>query len=135
MHCWPRCVLVLGLLLLGALGPACAQTTVKIEVQPHKLNVRPQAQGKLTICFVCSPAFNPVLIDQKTLAAGPGGATAENCELKDEDEDGCAELICRVDRPSLGITCADTELTVTATLTDGTAIVGKDRIQPIPCKK
>jgi hypothetical protein len=126
--------LVLGTcLFILWLSPVCAQTAVDIMVNPAHINVR--LKGKMHVTVFCSATVAPELIDTDTLALGPGAITPDQpCELEDVNADGCADLVCRFTRTGLGITCADTTLTLTGAFADATTFTGTAAIHPVPCR-
>jgi hypothetical protein len=120
-------------LFLGGLSPVFAQTAADILVDPPSINVK--LHGKMHVTVLCSETVNPELIDTETLALGPGAITPdEPCVLEDVNADGCADLVCRFKRAGLGITCADTTLTLTGAFTDATTFTGTAAIRPVPCR-
>src|ERR1041385_6570375 len=125
---------LLAVLLLAPL--TFAQTVIDLDVKPgsdvNPINVK--SHGSTPFALLCSPTFDPATVDVTMVQLG--GVAAVHCALEDVNADVCLDLVCHVATPALGVTCATTELTVTATLLDGvTTVTGTDTVTPVPCKK
>jgi hypothetical protein len=79
------------------------------------LRVNPNDNGFLFVYLLCNVDFPCENVDQASLRFGPGNAKPKSVKLKDVDGDGFADLELKVRQPDTGITCNDTEASVTGT--------------------
>jgi hypothetical protein len=125
--------LAVPLLLLAQAPPP---TVIDIDIKPgsdvNPINVK--SHGKTPVVLLCSETFDPAAVDVTTITLGTTAVSGTHCALDDVNDDACLDLVCHFATHALGVTCADTELTLTAILTDGTVVTGTDPITPVPCK-
>jgi hypothetical protein len=125
--------LALPLVLLAQAPPP---TVIDIDIKPGS-DVNPinlKSHGKTPVALLCSDTFDPAAVDVTTMTLGTTAVPGTHCALEDVNDDACLDLVCHFATHALGITCIDTELTLTAVLTDGTVVTGTDAITPVPCK-
>jgi hypothetical protein len=117
----------------GFVNAVLASLTVVARLHQNTPNsrVNPFDNGFLTVELLCNADFRCEDVDQSTLRFGPGGAVPKSVKVKDVNGDGFADLQIKVRQPETGITCGDTEATVTGSssfqgfgLLDFDAIVG-----------
>lgn len=128
------CLVLCASLLLCA-STVFGQVVVDIDVKPgsetNPINVR--SKGKTPVALLCAPGFDPATVEHDSLMVGM--TSALRCTSEDVNADACLDLLCQVATQALGLTCLDTEITVTGLLTDGmTTLSGADVVTPIGCK-
>lgn len=126
-------LLCASLLLWASMG--FAQVVVDIDVKPgsevNSLNVK--SKGLTPVAMLCSPTFDPATILQDTLMVGL--TSVRRCTVEDVNADACLDLLCHASTPAMGVACGDTEVTVTAMLSDGMTMTGADMVHPVGCGK
>jgi hypothetical protein len=125
---------VMVLLFLTTL--AAAQVTIDIKPGDGNNPIQTKAKGnaQTPVAILCSATFDPVaLVDDASLRLGTGAAPAIKCVENDVNQDGCVDLKCGFRTRLLGVTCANTSLTLTGMLTDDTAFTATNLIKPVPC--
>lgn len=114
---------------------------VDIDIKPgHRRNiVNPRSNGGIWVAVLSetdsdSP-FQPLSqVDIPTVEFGPDGATVIHHKVKDINRDGVGDLLLRFKMRKTGISCGDTEVTLSGQTFGGTAIRGTDTIQNVGCQ-
>jgi hypothetical protein len=107
---------------------------VDVDVMPHsdKNRVNIKKNGLMSVAFLTTDDFDASEIDGETVRIG--SVAPKRYSLKDVDQDGDDDLLCKfrvkklVDDGVLGIDTTD--LTIRADLTDGTCVEGTDFVAP-----
>lgn len=117
---------------------AVAAETITIDIRPasdeNQLNLN--SNGLLNVLVETTDTFDVTEIDVSTveLAADGEGVPVATYVYADHDKDGDLDLLARFsirDLKDNGLDMETTELTLTATLNDGTEIQGTDGVIPV----
>jgi hypothetical protein len=116
--------------------------TADIDIKPgNKRNViNPRSKGGTWVAILSdtdhdSP-FDPTSeVDIPTVEFGPDGAKAIRYKVKDKNRDGIGDLLLRFKIPATGISCGDTQATLTGATFDGQSFTGTDSVKSVGCKK
>jgi hypothetical protein len=116
-------------------SPAPSTTHVDIDVIPHstKNTINPKSGGIVPVAILTSSTFDALTVDEETASFGPNGATAIRSKLADVDHDGDLDKILIFKISETGLSCDQTEATVTAQSKSGAQIQGSDNIRLVPC--
>ena len=125
--------------LLG--NQAHGQVVIDIDVKPgsdaNVINYK--SQGKIPVALLCNAVSNPANIQQATISLCATSATipclpnAQDCDFRDVNHDGCADLVCHVPISSLQLQCGETSLTLTAVWKAGAHLSAADTVTVVPC--
>jgi len=114
---------------------------VGIDIKPgNKQNIiNPRAKGSIWVAILSdtdpeSPFDPSSQVDIPTVEFGPDGAKANRHKVKDINKDGLGDLLLRFKIPETGISCGDTEATLTGYTFDGQSFAGTDSIKTVGCK-
>jgi hypothetical protein len=107
-----------------------------IDIKPgnRKNPVNPRSKGTLKVAVLTNENLDADAVDVDTVQFGPAGAQPVKYRLDDVDGDGDWDLVLKFKTQDTGITCGDTEATLTAQTFDGTAITGTDSVKTVGCK-
>jgi hypothetical protein len=107
---------------------------LSIDVQPHSADNRIvlRSNGKLRVAILGSADFDALQVDPTSARLGPGDATAQDYEVRDFNRDGYQDmgLIFRIQ--SVGLSCSDSQVTLTGETLSGVLITGADFVRPRP---
>ena len=110
---------------------------VEIDIEPGNDNnvINPRLSGRTRVAVLSSiePAFDPLQIDISSVRYGPGQAEVLKYKVKDINKDGLADYQFSFSVPDTGITCDDTEATLTGELFGGETVIGTDVITVVGC--
>ena len=133
-------LLLCGILVIaGVVYAQVEPVVVDIDIKPDKelnpINVKDKGKkkGKTPVAILGSDTFDVMTVDPASVVLGD--ATALRCAVKDVNADGFADLECQVYTTEIGVECGDTEVSLSAMLTDGTPITGSDNVTPVGCKE
>jgi hypothetical protein len=111
---------------------------VAIDIKPYEQinNINPRSRGLLPVAVLTSGDFDALLVDPATVRFGPANAidTHGRAHVKDIDNDGDMDLVFHFETRETGISCGDTEATLTGQTWDGTLFSGTDSVNTIGCK-
>lgn len=106
------------------------------DIKPRSLpsSINPRKEGVIPFALLSTPTFNALTdVDHGSVRlAGAVAACAPSGE--DVNDDGLADLVCRVQAPEATIPCDATVLLITARLTDGRAYQSEDAVKIVGCK-
>lgn len=115
---------------------------VDIDVKPgnKRYVINPRAKGDIWVAILSdtdsdSPFDPSSQVDIPTVEFGPDGTKAIRHKVKDKNKDGLGDLLLRFKIPATGISCGDTEATLTGETFDGQSFTGTDSIKTVGCKK
>ena len=111
---------------------------VSIDIRPffRRNLIYPNSRFNIWVAVLSDSEFDPSVVDISTVRFGPAGATSNrNINRLDVNEDGVKDLLLRFRIHQTGISCGDTEATLTGETTDGEPITGSDTIMTLGCKK
>jgi hypothetical protein len=105
---------------------------IKPRSLPSSINVG--KEGVIPFALLSTPTFN-ALTDVDRGSVRLAGAVA-TCAASGEDvnDDGRADLVCRVNAAEATIACTATVLLITARLADGRAYQSEDAVKIVGCK-
>ncbi len=111
-------------------------TVVEIDIRPgrfpNKINL--SRKKNLWIAILTDEGFDATAVDPASVRLGPNGAGINrNPRVVDTDGDGDNDLKLRFKVSEIGISCGDTELSLSGSTFDGTEIVGTDSIVTTGC--
>ena len=117
---------------------SAAVKIVEIDVKPYEQinSINPGSRGLLPVAVLTSGDFDALLVDPATVRFGPAGAidTHGRAHVKDIDNDGDMDLLFHFRTRETGISCGDTEATLTGQTWDGTLISGTDSVNTVSCR-
>lgn len=118
-------------------GPLVEPQTLKIDIdiawQRDSNQLNPYA-GKLQVAVPTTESFDAADIDiQALLLFGPAEAAPLVSRMRDFDSDGDEDLLLFFETASTGISCGDTEATLTGQTLDGQPFEGTDTVVPVAC--
>lgn len=109
---------------------------VDVDIKPGSMTnpVNLGSQGLIPVAILGSDVFDVTMIDESTLAFGPGGAMIahRHAHLGDVNEDGIMDLMAHFRTQETGIMMSDTEACLEGYLMGGTPIMGCDVITIVP---
>jgi len=116
--------------------PLVEEVTIDIKPGSDPNAVNPSAGGYVAVAILTTSVssgdaldFDATQVDPESVAFGPSGvAIARPAKVKDVDRDGDADLILHFKISDTGITCGDTEATLTGETFAGDAIQGTDSL-------
>jgi hypothetical protein len=110
---------------------------MEIDIEPGNDNntINPRLSGSTRVAVLSSiePAFDPLQIDISSVRYGPRQAEVLKYKVKDINKDGLADYQFSFSVPDTGITCDDTEATLTGELFGGETAIGTDVITVVGC--
>lgn len=111
-------------------------TTVEVDIRPgrypNKINL--SRKKNLWIAILSSETFDATTVDPASVRLGPNGAVINrNPRIVDTDGDQDYDLKLRFKVSEIGISCGDTELSLSASTFDGSEIVATDSIITTGC--
>lgn len=120
---------------------------VDIDIKPGSFpnSINTKSMGVVPVAILGSAEFDVTQVDVTTLAFGPNGAAPSHDltdpdtyadHLEDVNEDGFLDLVSHYAQKETGITCVDTEATLSGNLLPafgGTPIEGTDSVNPKGC--
>lgn len=99
---------------------------------PNKVNL--SRKKNLWVAILTDETFDATTVDPNSARLGPAGAGINrNARVADVDGDGDNDLKLRFTVSEIGISCGDTELSLSASTYDGTEIVATDSIVTTGC--
>lgn len=118
------------------LSQAPTDLEIDIDIKPgNTINpVNPRSKGILKIAILTTDNFDASTVDTSSIYFGPGAAEPVMYRLDDVDDDGDWDLALKFNTQDTGITCGDTEATLTGQTFDGVQITGRDSINTAGCK-
>jgi len=109
---------------------------VSIDIVPHKdpniINLK--SDVFVPVAILTEGDFDAEGVDPGSTRFGPGGATAKRYMVKDVDRDGDPDLLLYFKIQRTGITCSDTEATLSGETYEGQSFTGTDSIQTVGCE-
>jgi len=113
---------------------------VDIDIKPGSMEnpVNPGENGQLPVSILGSSSFDVTQIDASSIQLGSvalstrGKAEKLAYSFEDVNGDGFMDMMTFFGVPDLALTSSETELTMTAVLSDGTSISGSDTITIVP---
>jgi len=110
---------------------------VEIDIKPGKTpnSINPTSGQKIPVAILSTDTFIATQVDWDTVLFGPNEATKSHAmgHIKDVDEDGDMDLLLHFNTQDTGISCGDTEATLTGETFGGQAISGADAIETVNC--
>lgn len=111
-------------------------TVVEMDIRPGRYpnNINVSRKKNLWIAILTSEDFDATTVDSTSVRLGPNGAGINRTpRVVDTDGDGDNGLKLRFGVSEIGISCGDTELSLSASTFDGTQIVATDSIVTTGC--
>jgi CSLREA domain-containing protein len=120
---------------IGAIEFQTEELTVQIDIDPrHERNfIAPRSKGLIWVAVLSDSNFDPSHIQISTVRFGPDGAKAIRHKSKDLNRDGTQDLLLLFRIRATGISCGDTEVTLTGETVDGLRFSGMDDITTVGC--
>lgn len=113
-------------------GPNVVEIDIRPGRYPNKINLN--RKKNLWVAILSKEDFDATTVDPASIRLGPAGTGINsNPKLVDTDGDGDYDLKLRFKVSEIGISCGDTELSLTGTTIDGLEIVGTDSIVTTGC--
>jgi hypothetical protein len=115
------------------LEPEVLVVDIDIAWQRDSNQLNPDA-GKLQVAVLTTETFDAADVDtESVLLFGPAEAQPIRMHMRDFDFDGDADLLLFFETANTGITCDDTEATLTGQTVDGQSFEGTDTVVPVSC--
>jgi hypothetical protein len=120
-----------------------SQLSVAIDIEPNDAvnRINPNTKSPIPVAIMTTSVadgdpvdFDAVEADPKSVRFGPDQAKAMNSRIKDVDKDGDPDRLLSFKSQQTGITCGDTEATLTGATFSGRLFSGVDAIVTIGCK-
>jgi hypothetical protein len=111
--------------------------TVPIDIKPgNKLNkINLKSKGQLTVTILGSIDFDAMQVDHSTVTFGPAGALPRHDgHVRDVNRDGFQNMKFPIKIRKTGITCGDTEATLTGATFGDIQFTGTDTVKTVGCK-
>lgn len=119
----------------GVVCPANTEITIDIKPgsEPNAINVR--SNGKIPVAILTMDNFDASMVNASSVKFGPSNAQPVHYALEDVDGDGDWDLILHFKAQETGISCVDTEATLTGQTIDEPPIPieGTDSVKPVGC--
>ena len=113
-------------------GPTVVDIDIRPGRDPNKINLR--RKKNLWVAILSSEDFDATTVDPASVRIGPAGASINaNPRAVDIDGDQVEDLRLRFRVSEIGISCGDTELSLSASTYDGDEIIGTDSIVTTGC--
>jgi hypothetical protein len=128
--------------------PSISERVINIDIKPwsqpdksNKVRLPPPLQRvKVQILSTNTASgesvdFDALQVDPTTVRFGPWGASPipRYAQVVDKDHDGDKDLFMKFNTYWTGISCTDTEATMTGKTYAGEPFIGKDSVSPYPC--
>jgi hypothetical protein len=117
-----------------------SKTVLPVDIKIKPKNDRPndinlKAGGKIPVAILSSEDFDAMQVDVTTLAFGPdsAGIVHHQGHIVDIDSDGDADLVTHFGISETGISCGDTQATLSGETFAGEPISGSDVINTVNC--
>ena len=109
---------------------------IAIDIMPGKdpNTINLKSGGFVPVAVLTEGDFDALQIDPDTAKFGPGHAVTARYRVKDVDSDGDDDLLLYYRVQQAGITCSDTEATLSGELYNETPITGTDSVQTKNCQ-
>jgi hypothetical protein len=106
---------------------------IKPGSDPNSINLK--SKGVIPVAILTTDSFDASQVDWETVSFGPDGASKSHAmgHIKDVDEDGDLDLLLHFNTQETGITCGDTEATLTGETFSGESITGSDSVVTVNC--
>ncbi len=99
------------------------------------MSQNPKSKGVIPIAVLGSMDFDAGQVDSATVAFGPNGESAtHNGHVEDVNDDGFPDMVFHFRSRDIGITCGNTEATLTGQTFGGDAIANTDSVKTAGCK-
>ena len=113
-------------------GPTVVEIDIRPGRYPNTINLK--RRKNIWVAVLSSENFDATTIDPASVRIGPAGAGINaNPRVVDIDGDQADDLKLRFKVSEIGISCGDTELSLSASTFDGTEIAGTDSIVTTAC--
>lgn len=112
-----------------------AQLEVTVDIAPNRdVNRINPERGRLAVAIVTDEAFDATQVDPASVRFGPEEAASVSVRRADIDRDGDTDLVLQFQTAETGISCGDTEATLTGLTYQGISVSGTDAITPVGCR-
>ncbi len=112
-------------------------TIVDIDIKPGSdLNVvNPNSKGVIPVAILTTDTFDATTVDPSTVQFGPGetGIRHRSVHFEDVDDDGDLDLLLHFRTQETGITCGDTNASLSGATFSGQPISGTDAVKTVGC--
>jgi len=129
------------ILSIAVSGDCVVSVDIKPGSDPNSIN--PRSRGKIPVAILTTSIadsdsldFDAVQVDATTVTFGPDGASIAHSQthVKDVDGDGDSDLVLHFKTQETGISCGDTEASLTGETFGGESITGTDWVKTSGCK-
>jgi hypothetical protein len=111
------------------------QVSIDIKPDSNKNPINPKSKGTLSVAVLTSNGFDASTVDGSSVLFGPTTATPVKYKLDDVDGDGDYDLVLKFNTQETGISCGDTDATLTGETYDGQGITATDSLRTVGCNK
>ena len=95
--------------------------------------IDPGDDDDVRVAVLGSMDFDATQVNGSTVRFGPSEAAAKKCKVKDTNDDGAMDLVCKFDVRDTGIECGDTQANLVAATFGGESIFGTDSFVTDDC--
>ena len=110
---------------------------ISIDIKPGTLlnTINPKSKGKVPVAILSTDTFDATTVDPSTVLFGATGSEAEpvHSALEDVDGDGDIDMVLHFVTQDTGITCGDSDASLTGATFSGVTVEGSDSIETVAC--
>ena len=121
--------------LADTLSLATAVLPISIDIDPDsdRNRIRPSSRQEVEVAILGDSGFDVTSVNCESLGFGPAKASALECEIEDENDDGIDDLVAEFIINETGIACGDTYATLVGQTLEGTDLIGVDTVTTVGC--
>ena len=121
--------------LLETLSLASEIFPIGLDIDPdsERNRIRPSSRQEVEVAIWGHSGFDVTSVNCESLSFGPAQASALECEIEDENDDGFDDMVAEFIINETGLTCEDTEATLVGQTLEGVDIIGVDKVTTVGC--
>lgn len=119
----------------ATVGPIIEIITIDIKPGSDPNAINPESKGVIPVAVLGSMDFDATQVDFSTVEFGPGKASpVHDGHVENVNGDGFDDMVFHFNTQGTGITCGDTEATLSGETFGGDAFTGTDSVKTAGCK-